>query len=268
MSFDLGSIKSAKQDRPRRMLVLGRAKVGKSTFAGESDSPIFLPVNGEEGIDALDVPAFPVAKKFPDVIEAIGTLYSGDHKYKTFVIDSASALEPIIWDETCRINGGVDSIEKVGGGYGKGFHECLKQWRELLEGLDALRNDIGMQIILIGHVKVEKFNDPACEPYDRYSAELHRHATALLTRWADGVLFIQHKTIVRKDDAGFNKKQNRAVDTGNGQPFMYTQERPAHPGGGRGEWGKLPYELPLSWDALSNALAQAAQPKKAQGTKK
>lgn len=257
MSFDLGSIKSAKQDRPRRILMLGRPKSGKSTLGSQTAAPIFLPIRGEEGIDALDVEAFPVATKFSDVIEAIGTLYSGEHKYKTFVLDSVSALEAIVWDECCRINGGVDSIEKVGGGYSKGFHECLKQWRELLEGLDALRSDIGMEIILIGHTKVEKFNDPACEPYDRYSLELHKKAVALLTRWADGILFIQRKIVVKKDDTGFGGKQNRAVDVGGGQLYMYTQERPAHPGGGRGEWGKLPYELPLSWAALRDALVQA-----------
>lgn len=257
MSFDLGSIKSAKQDRPRRIFALGRPKSGKSTFASQAEEAIFLPIRGEEGIDALDVQSFPVATKFSDVIAAIGTLYQEEHKYKTFVVDSVSALEPIIWDECCRINGGVDTIEKVGGGYSKGFLECLKQWRELLEGLDALRTDRGMEIILIGHTRVEKFNDPACEPYSRYSPEVHKYAAELLLRWADGILFIQHRIAVKKDDAGFNKTTNRAVDIGGDQLFMYTQERPAHPGGGRGEWGKLPYELPLSWEALSNALAAA-----------
>lgn len=257
MSFDLGSIKSAKQDRPRRIFVIGRPKTGKSTFASQAEMPAFLPIRGEEGIDDLDVQAFPVATKFGDVLEAVGTMYSGGHKYKTFVIDSVSTLEPLIWDECCRINGGVDSIEKVGGGYNKGYTECLKQWRELLEGLDALRTDCGMETILVGHARVEKFNDPSCEPYSRYSPEVHKLAAEVLMRWADGILFIQHKVAVMKDDVGFNKKQNRAIDIGGNQPYMYTQERPAHPGGGRGEWGKLPYELPLSWDVLKKALAQA-----------
>jgi hypothetical protein len=151
----------------------------------------------------------------------------------------------------------VDTIEKIGGGYGKGYAECLKQWREILDGLTALRDDRHMTVMLIGHARVEKFNDPNAEPYDRYSLAVHKHAVELLKRWADGILFIQHKLAVRKEDVGFNKTRNRAVDLGQGRPYMYTQPRPAHPGGGRGNWGKIPYELPLSWAALFEALAKA-----------
>jgi len=256
MAFDLGSIASAKQSRPPRLLAIGNEKVGKSTFGAQAPAPIFLPMRGEEGIDALSVQAFPVANRYQDIMEAIGTLYVSEHKFETFVLDSVSAMEPLVWDEACRINGGVDTIEKIGGGYGKGYTECLKQWREILDGLTALR-DKGMTIMLIGHARVEKFNDPNAEPYDRYSLAVHKHAAELLKRWADGILFIQYKTAVRKDDVGFNKTKNRAVDLSHGQPFMYTQPRPAHPGGGRGNWGKIPYELPLSWPALFEALTKA-----------
>jgi len=254
MSFNLESVKSALQDRPNRVVVLGTPKVGKSTLASQADNPIFIPIRGEEGIDALDVQSFPVAQTFLNVMEAIGSLYTEDHEYKTVVIDSISALEPIVWDETMRINGGVDSIEKVGGGYGKGYTEALKQWRDLLEGLDALRNDRDMGSILIGHVKVKRFDDPTSEAYDRYLCDIHDKAVELLTRWSDGVLFVQHKKIIKKEDAGFNKEKKRAVETGGGLPRMYTQERPAHPGGGRGKWGSLPYEMDLSWKALQEAL--------------
>ena len=215
---------------------------------------IFLPIQGEEGIDALDVPSFPVCTSFADILEALGSLYT-DHKYKQVVIDSISAMEALLWAECRRINGGVDSIEKIGGGFGKGYTEVLKQWREVLEGLDALRNDIGMGCILIGHVKAEKFHDPTLEPYDRYSCDIHKKASELVTRWADGVLFIQRKVVVRKEDAGFNKQDKLAIDVGGNKPYLYTQERPAHPGGGRGVWGQIPYELPLSWAALDQALA-------------
>ncbi len=257
MAFDINSIKSARQNRPRRILGVGGPKDGKSALACQSPSLICIPVKGEEGIDELDVQTFPTIQKFSDLLEAIGTLYVEDHPYKTLIIDSVSTLEPIVWDETRRINGGVDSIEKVGGGYAKGYIEALKQWRELTEGLDALRNDRGVASILIGHTKVEKYNDPNCEPYDRYSLDIHKHAGSLLTRWCDGILFVSRKPpVIKKDDVGFGNAQNRPVDISGGIPYMYTQVRPAHPGGGRGAWGKLPYEMPLNWSALEGALAK------------
>jgi len=257
VGFDLSSIASSKKDRPRRIIVLGKPKCGKSTFATQSDKPVFLPIRGEEGIDDLDVPTFPVINTYADLIEALGTLYVDDHGYSTAVIDSVSTLEPIFWKECCRINQGVDSIEKVGGGFHKGYTEVLKQWREFTDGMDALRNDRNMTIILVGHTSIGKMNDPGCEPYTRWDFDIHKYASALLTRWADGIAFVQHKVIVKKDDQGFGKKTNRALDAGGGQPFLYTQERPSHPGGGRGPWGKLPYEMPLSWAALTDALAKA-----------
>jgi len=40
---------------------------------------------------------------------------------------------------------------------------------------------------------------------------------------------------------------------------LFTQKRPGHPGGGRGVYGRLPYKLPLSWEAFTNAASEAAQ---------
>jgi hypothetical protein len=258
VGFNLDSIKNARCDRPRRIIVAGPPKVGKSTFACSADRPIVIPMKGEEGIDDLNVESFPVCEKFGELLEALGTVYADKHEFKTLVIDSVSALEPIVWDETRRINGGVDSIEKINGGYSKGYTEALKQWREIIAGLDAIRKERGMTILLITHTRVGKFNDPMLEPYDQYSYDIHDKASAFLRRWADGLLFVRRKIVVRKDDTGFNQTHNRPVDIGAGQPFLYTQERPAHPGGGRGvAWSKLPYEMPLSWAAFSEALALA-----------
>ncbi|MCD8140488.1 MAG: ATP-binding protein [Planctomycetaceae bacterium] len=251
------SIQSAKQDRPFRIIALGREKSGKSTFAASSRNPIVLPIKGEEGIDALDVPAFPVVTKFGDLMEAFGALYSSDHPFQTVVVDSVSTLEPLVWDEVCRINK-VQSIEQVGKGFGRGYTEALRMWREITEALDALRTERGMGCIMIGHVRVRRFNDPMNEPYDHYSFDINDKAVEMLTRWADGILFFNRKIAVKKEDLGFNKSATRAIDIGGGVPMMYTQERPSHPGGGRGRWGKIPYELAFTetngWAVLEAEL--------------
>lgn len=260
MAFDIGSIKSAKKDRPLRIISLGKPKTGKSSFAASAPNAIIIPIKGEEGIDDLDVQAFPPVNTYGDLLEAIGTLYTSDHEFQSVAIDSFSTLEHLIWDETCRVNG-VDSIEKVGKGFGKGYTEALKYWREVTEALDALRAARNMASIIIGHVKVKRFNDPLGEPYDHYSFDINEKAVELLTRWADGSLFFNHKISVKKDDAGFGNKHIRAIDVGGGTPKMYTQERPSHPGGGRGAWGKLPYELSFNvdngWAVLEAELNRA-----------
>ena len=63
---------------------------------------------------------------------------------------------------------------------------------------------------------------------------------------------------IRKEELGFKEKK-RGIDTTGGQRFLFTQKRPAHPGGGRGIYGRLPYELPLDWSIFEKAIADAMQ---------
>lgn len=257
MAITLESISKGKRQRAPRIILLGVEKIGKSTFAAGAANPIFLPIKGEEGADGLDVAKFPTLRSYSEVIEAIGALYNGDHDHQTVVIDSASTLEPLVWDETCRQNENVSSIEKVGGGYGKGYTEALNYWREITDGLDALREHKNMASILIGHVTKRDEEDPVAGMYRTYDFDVHKKAQAMLFRWADCILFANTKTVVTKEDAGFNKKVKRGVAASNDR-FLFTQKRPAHPGGGRDEYGQLPYEIPLNWDAFAAAVANTA----------
>jgi hypothetical protein len=258
MAFDLASITAEARLRAPRIILLGVEKIGKSTFASCSDAPVVIPVKGEEGVDTISVPKFPPCGSYGDVMEALSSLYSQKHEFGTVVIDSASACEPLIWAETCRLNGNAQSIEKVNGGYGKGYVEALSQWRMLTEGLDALRTAREMASIIIGHVRVKRHDEPGGDSYDQYQFDLNDKAANLLYRWADVILFCNTKVVVKKEDVGFNKKRGIGIDTDGGQRFVYTQKRPAHPGGGRGVYGRLPYELPLSWQAFSDAVAAAS----------
>jgi len=79
------------------------------------------------------------------------------------------------------------------------------------------------------------------------------------------ILFANTKAQVRKEEVGFKKEKKRAIDTTGGRRFLFTQKRPAHPGGGRGVFGQLPYELPLDWKHFENAIADAMHNQNQQG---
>lgn len=256
MGFDLNNIKKGVEHKAPRIVLLGVEKIGKSTFAAGAESVIFLPIKGEEGVDDLDVAKFPRAETFDDVLEAVTTLIRDEHEYKTFVIDSASALEPVIWSNLCE-ESNCDSIEKVGGGYGKGYIEAANKWRSLMDGLDRLRSK-GISVILIGHVKVKRFDDPLGASFDQYQFDLHEKVHLALQRWADSILFANSETIVKTEDVGFNKEKKTGKDL-TGARWLFTQKRPGHPGGGRGVYGRLPYKLPLDWAAFTSAASEAAQ---------
>ena len=256
MSFDLSSIKKGVEHKAPRIVLLGVEKIGKSTFAAGADNPIFLPIKGEEGVDDLDVAKFPRAETFDDVLAAVTTLIKEEHEYKTFIIDSVSALEPVIWSKLCDEDG-VDSIESYQKGFGKGYTAAANKMRDLMEGLDMLRQK-GISVILIGHVKVKRFDDPLGASFDQYQFDLHERIQLALQRWADSILFANTETIVKTEEVGFNKEKKTGKDL-TGQRFLFTQKRPGHPGGGRGVYGRLPYKLPLDWAAFTNAASEAAQ---------
>lgn len=251
--INLQSIKKGAQLRAPRIALLGVEKIGKSTFAAGAPSPIFLPIRQEEGIDDLDVAKFPTLQTFDDVRQALQTLAKEDHEFKTVVIDSASALEPVIYADVCESEKAA-SIEKVGGGYGKGYTEALSRWRELMQALDYLREAKNMASVIIGHVKVKRFDDPLNESYDQFQFDVNDKASAALFRWADFIGFANTKTFVKKEQSGFGAEKGRALDSGNGQRFLFCQKSPAFPAGGRGPYGRLPNELPLEWQAFSNAV--------------
>jgi hypothetical protein len=187
---------------------------------------------------------FPLATSFQDVMDAIASLYKENHAFETVVIDSLDWLEAIIQRE---IEQKYDAKDLA---YGKGSLIAAERWREILDGLNALRNDKGMAVILIAHTTIKRFDSPEVEPYDRYQPKLQERSNAVVREWADAVLFANYKTIVKKDDVGFNQTNNRGISTG--ERLLFTSERPAYMAKNR---YNMPESIPLSWDAFAEAIS-------------
>ena len=257
MSFNLDDITDASPALPPRIVLTGEAKIGKTTFAASIPGVILLSIKGEQGSDDVrDEDGVPIkfarfpdpAKTFDDVLSAIKELATRDHKFKALAIDSISALEPLVWDAVCE-DAKAPSIEKAYGGYGKGYTEALGKIRQLTQALDYLREKKGMVVVLIGHVKVKRHDDPTGESYDRYQIDLNDKAAALLARWADAVLFANRKLFIQETDNG----KQRAKDPSK-KRWLFTQSNPAYPAGGRGVYGRLPAEIELNWTAYMDAV--------------
>jgi len=243
-------VHTGRRHSPPRLLVYGVEGIGKSTLAAGSPSPIFIPT--EDGLDQIECASFPLATTLADVQAALQSLLQEQHDFETVVLDSADWLERLIWDALCE-QYGVTSIEKVDGGYAKGYTHALTPWRSILNDLNALRNQRGMCVILLAHAKVEKFEDPEHSAYDRYSPRLHKHATALITEWVDAVLFATRKIITKTEEAGFNRTRTTAagLGTGGGERILRCVGSPACVAKNRYD---LPAELPLAWPELMAGL--------------
>jgi hypothetical protein len=90
MAFDLSSISKTKRVRSPKIVVVGQGKIGKTTFAAMA--PNAIGILTEDGADAVDANAFPLAASLPEVYAAIDTLINQDHDFQTLFIDSLDWL--------------------------------------------------------------------------------------------------------------------------------------------------------------------------------
>lgn len=260
MAISLSSIQKGGSRKPPIIGLHGGPGIGKTTFAASAPAPIFI--RTEDGLGTLTCDAFPVAQTWQDVIDALLALFaSPDHGYQTVVVDSLSALEPLIWRQVAA-DAQKASIEDLG--YGKGYVVALDYWQKFLNGIIALRDQQNVAPILIAHSEITRHDSPEVEPYDRYTIRLHKRAFALIYERADIIGFAnwQTTTLRDKDLTAFQSKKDapkvinvRGISTG--ERLLHLVERPAYVAKNR---YAMPETIPLSWGAFSDALASAFQP--------
>lgn len=243
----LASVIRGKQVRPPRLVIYGAEGVGKSTFGAGCPSPILIPT--EDGAAHLECDKFPLVTSYAEFMGAVGSVAQEEHQYQTVVIDTADWLERLVWADVCRKEG-KENIEDFG--YGKGYVVVLNHWKEVLTALDYLRDERGMAVVLLAHAKIEKFNDPESDGYDRYTLKLNKHADAMVREWADAVLFAHKKQRVEKIGEGpMAKLKAKPVGKDGGERVLRCTSGPAAVAKNR--FG-IAGEIPMTWDAFAAHL--------------
>lgn len=251
MSISLASIQRTRRARPPKIVIAGPGKVGKTTFA--AGAPNSIGILTEEGADAVDAQAFPLCQTLDEVYQAIGVLLHEEHDFQSVWLDSLDWCEPLIWKHVCAANG-WGSIESPG--FGKGYVAATAEWRNLLDGFEALRAQRNMAVILICHDKIKHIDSPLEEGYDSYQLKLHDRASALVVEWADVVGWASFENYTRRVKTA--DKQEEAKATTTGRRILHVEPHPAHMGGNR--FGLKNMEL--GWGNFISALnaVHAAQP--------
>lgn len=228
---------------PPRIVIYGTEGIGKSTFAAGADSPIFL--GAEDGTSELNVARFPEPQGFSDVLDAIRELSKPGHEYRTLAIDSLDWLEPMVWEKVLT-DEGVKSIEKVGGGYGKGYLAALDLWRLLLSQLDRMRHEAGVSVVMIAHAHAKTFQNPEGDDYDRFNLKLNDKASGLIREWSDAVFFANYEVFTTE-----NERTGKSKAHGSGRRLLHTIQKPAFYAKNR--YG-LESPMALSWSEFSDAM--------------
>lgn len=244
----MGAIVKGKRVRPRKILLYGEHGVGKSTWANQSPKPIFIDVEG--GLDDIDCDRTMRIRDWGQLYAECLFFAEGQHDYRTICIDTLDWAESLLHKSIVDRASG-DKIKSISDGplaYGRGHEQAAAEFHKLLTVLDAaIRNMRG--VILLGHAKVERVEDPGMPAYTRYNIDVHKSIAGCVCEWADEVLFCNTRIYSTKEDAGFNK--TRTVAVGGTERFIRTSHSAAATAKNR---LNLPDELPMEWSAYSKYI--------------
>lgn len=240
-------ILTGKQSRPRRILLYGQHGVGKSTWASDAPSPVFL--NIEDGLGDIDCAKTEKLCSFGAVCNAI--TWAKDSEYRTIVVDTLDWLERLIFSQVAQ-EANKPTVADIG--FGRGYVDAVKKWEFLLSGLESARL-AGKGIILLAHARVVRFENPETQAYDRYELDLHKSSNGMIQEWCDEVLFASFRVFTRTEDQGFGKERVLAI--GGKERYIRTNESAAAVAKNR---LRLPDELAMSWVAYAQHLRPAAAP--------
>jgi hypothetical protein len=242
MSDWKNGLRKGPQKVPPRICIYSTHGVGKSTLASKFPNPIFI--STEDGLDSLDVVSFPKATSIEDVVNSIKTLLKEEHDFKTVVVDSVDWLVTPLIEQS--VNKQYDEKQMA---YGKGQVFVAEEFREILQGLDALRLRRNMNVVLIAHAAIQRFEDPRTEGFDRYVPKLPKNCNALLMEWVDVLAFAAFKLIIKRSDAGFNQQKTRGITTG--ERLLHFVETPAFVAKNR---YNCPDEVEMNFENLSRVI--------------
>lgn len=232
MQITKGRIKTA-----LKVVVYGPEGIGKTTFASQLPSPVFIDTEGST--KHMDVTRTdPSPESWEGLKGQVKHFILHPEHLKTLVIDTMDWAEKLCITALCD-KAKVDGIE--GYGYGKGYTYLEEEVARFLHLLEDLVGK-GVNICLTAHATMRKFEQPdEMGAYDRWEMKLQKKVAAIVKEWADMVLFANYKTyVINVDNQGAAKGKNKAQG---GSRIMHTTHHPCWDAKNRfGLDDELPFE--------------------------
>lgn len=220
--FSLKSLVSPER-RPVVVTIVGEGGLGKTTLASMFPHPVIIRTEaGEQAIShRKDVALFPLADKSKDVLDALETLCTQEHNFKTVVIDTITQLNVIIEREVVAADPKAKSINQAGGGYGAGHGQVAGRHMEVRDAAEKLVVERKMNVVFLAHADLENIDLPDQDQFMRYTVRLNKKSISHYTDNVDIVAMLKLKTYTTGD--GDKKKA-----IGDGTRIITCYPTPSH----------------------------------------
>jgi len=192
---------------------------GKTTAGALGPDPVIIMSPDERGYETLFdhglVPAVPLMRpaSWPELIASLRALASDPQGRRTVVLDALAGFEYLLARHICENQYGNDWGKGGFLAWNEGPRIVARTWPVLLGALQSCAQR-GLHVLVLGHAKVTKFNNPDGPDYDRYECACGTADLWSRTRdWAEAVLFGNFVAIVdqAREQANIAKAHGKAI---------------------------------------------------------
>lgn len=203
---EAGVVEQAAAKAPWSMLIFGQPGLGKSTLAAHAPTPYFIDLENGLRRVALDPrqKTKTVIRDWPQLEPILRWAATEACPFQTLVIDTSSKLEELLVRRILAQTGSKSLADKAFA-YGKDGVFLEAAWVDVMGHVDAIVAS-GRNVLFTGHERIEKFEDPTSENYDRYVPRMHKKSSSVLVSGVDAVLFAAYERVLVAKD-GSDKKR-------------------------------------------------------------
>lgn len=227
--------KSQPKIDPKDMVVFiyGDPKIGKSSFCANADGPLFLAT--EPGLNHLSVYQIPIVT-WPDFLDACRLIHSGNHQFRTIVIDTIDNLYIMCRHYVLQTKGWAHEQD---GGFGKGYDAVRDEFRKMLLFLAMMPYGL----MMTSHAEENDVKTPT-GLQKKINCTLNKRVRPMVTGMAD--ILIYAETVEIHDAQGTITGYERVI---------HTHPSTIYEAGIRSKKGVvLPDPLPLDYHAFAAAV--------------
>lgn len=207
MAFSMNDITKGVQKMPRKVIIYGPPKLGKSTLAGATKSALMIPT--EDRVAHIKCDKTPVVQKYSEIMDVFNFLLTEKkHPYKRVIVDSLDWLEPILHRHICESKGfkTITDDHNKETAFQKGLkYHAVEGWKTFLHNCDVLREN-GFDVIIVAHSHTITVNPPTSDSYDKSVLKIDKNALSVIEEWADVIAFYTQEIFVKTDDKSLSKK--------------------------------------------------------------